>query len=183
MIALAVVLALLGVGLLVLASLNPRRVWRRTAAWQFSNPDAVEPSDTAFGCGRVFQVVAGIGMIGFAGFIASVGFAKNSDILPRVQKAAAELSTKDGGLLWEQTGLDTAVNRALGDNSDLDQRLSGARAFQETTVVRYNVTLEKGKQAVCLVVRQGKLLFSSPYAGNVYQPEASAKPGACTPES
>ncbi|GAA3990147.1 hypothetical protein GCM10022247_05980 [Allokutzneria multivorans] len=167
MIALAIVFALLGVGLLVLASRNPRRGWQRTAAWQFRNPEAVEPSDAALGCGRVFQAVAGVAVLCFAGVLASFGFAKDADILPRVEKAAAELSAKDAASS-DGLKLDLAVDRALGNTSDRGQFLSSTRVFRESRGVLYNVTLQGGKQTACLIVRQGK---------------ASAKPGACTADS
>ncbi len=56
-------LGLVIVGLGFLNLLAPQTVWRYTEAWKFKNPDAVEPSEIAYGFQRfsgALMVAAGI---------------------------------------------------------------------------------------------------------------------------
>jgi hypothetical protein len=46
-----------GVVMLVLAAVDQRALWRATAAWQYRNPEANEPSGARLAIGRVALVV------------------------------------------------------------------------------------------------------------------------------
>lgn len=48
-----VLAAILGIVIFGFGAVSPRGLWRVSTAWQFRNPDAVEPSDTAYAISRV----------------------------------------------------------------------------------------------------------------------------------
>lgn len=54
---------IIGAVALILACVNQRSLWRVTRAWQYRNPDAVEPSDAALVWSRVGLVLAGVFLI------------------------------------------------------------------------------------------------------------------------
>src|SRR5688500_2867417 len=70
--------ALIAVGgiFMVIAFMNPRSLWRSTAAWQYRNPDANEPSDDAYSMKRAGWAITGLVVIGF-GLAANVAGAGN----------------------------------------------------------------------------------------------------------
>ncbi|GEE01838.1 hypothetical protein nbrc107696_22840 [Gordonia spumicola] len=57
-----IVLGVIAVGLFLWQVIDPRGAWRATESWKFRNPDANEPSDTAFAMARVGGVVGIVGL-------------------------------------------------------------------------------------------------------------------------
>ncbi|GAA0901846.1 DUF6199 family natural product biosynthesis protein [Pseudonocardia zijingensis] len=56
----AVFVLIMGVVMLLLAVVDQRALWRATAAWQYRNPEANEPSDAALALSRVGLVVSAL---------------------------------------------------------------------------------------------------------------------------
>jgi len=56
------ILILVGV-LGVWGAISPRSQWNTLSAWQYRNPDANEPSDTAYAVTRVVNIVGLIGLV------------------------------------------------------------------------------------------------------------------------
>jgi hypothetical protein len=61
--------------LAVWGAISPRTQWNTLSAWQYRNPEANEPSDTAYAVTRVLNVIGLIGVIVMLTllFIAGVG--------------------------------------------------------------------------------------------------------------
>mgnify|MGYP001640235234 CR=1 FL=1 len=50
--------------MLLWSVIDPRGLWEVTSSWQFRNPEANEPSDSAFAVQRFFAFVALLMMVG-----------------------------------------------------------------------------------------------------------------------
>lgn len=79
--ALGIVVLLIGIPIGLLMLFKPRDVWRATEGWKFRNPEANEPSGTAYALG-------GLGMIGGTLLLAMLAFTK-----PDSSSTASKTST------------------------------------------------------------------------------------------
>ena len=96
-------LILLGLVSLAATIIGPRRLWWSLHAWSYRNPEANEPSDSAFGIERF--VLAVIAVVALA-----VGAATVGDPAPGSPEAqAAELAS------WEKESLCTLIMNRLED--------------------------------------------------------------------
>lgn len=51
--------------------IDPKGMWRTTASWQFRNPEANEPSESAYAFARICSLVGLVGVLAMAGMIFS----------------------------------------------------------------------------------------------------------------
>jgi len=54
--------------MLLWSVIDPRGVWEVTSSWQFRNPEANEPSDSAFAVQRFFAFISLLVIVGGAFF-------------------------------------------------------------------------------------------------------------------
>lgn len=78
----------------VLAVVDPHKLWYATTAWQFKHPEANEPSEASFALGRVVSVVAaaGFGVAALTVTAGSVGPLSQERLDSLGRDAARELS-------------------------------------------------------------------------------------------
>lgn len=134
--------------LLILGFVNPRRMWWRTAAWQYRNPQANEPSEQSYQAARVTYFVFAV-LLALTGFV-FIGIGSDlkydqAEVRSVVDEAASELSsTEPEGLGLYSYDVEAALAEA-GDANRIQVKSAGDD--------RYEVTNEDGRYPVCLTVR------------------------------
>ncbi|GAA4912352.1 DUF6199 family natural product biosynthesis protein [Stackebrandtia albiflava] len=53
-------------------AISPKGMWRTTAAWQYRNPEANEPSEAGYAVQRVSAAIGALIMVGFGVFLLSI---------------------------------------------------------------------------------------------------------------
>lgn len=74
-----ILLVLVIIPMLLWSVIDPRGVWEVTSSWQFRNPEANEPSDSAFAVQRFFAFVSLLVIVGGAFFFVSASHRNASD--------------------------------------------------------------------------------------------------------
>ena len=94
-------LILIGLISLIAATIGPRRLWWSLQSWSYSDPEANEPSDAAFGVERFVLVAVSIVMLVFG--LATVGDPAPGS--PEAKVAAAEKAASKGSCEAVMTAL------------------------------------------------------------------------------
>lgn len=159
----------------VLGFMDPRKVHRKVVAWQYRNPEAVEPSDAALVVGRVsYFIGAGI-LVVMAITLGSVldeTVYDRSEVRSVATAAAAELRSgpaEGRSPVSVRSDVFAAVREAGGDRVMIES--SGP--------ARYEITNAEGDHPVCLTVTTDSDLglgSDEPWSTTV---EASVSDGRC----
>ncbi|WP_019629307.1 hypothetical protein [Actinomadura atramentaria] len=150
MVALIVLVVGLSVLCFVLGFMDQRKIYWKTAAWQYRNPEANEPSDTALGLSRVGYFVSGAILLVLA--ITMTGYEGSRDysaskVSMVAHSAALRLgqdATSSG--LGSSYGATSRVYRVVTEEGD------GNVKVRPMGLSKYELTNRSGKNPVCLTV-------------------------------
>ncbi|MFG2087459.1 MULTISPECIES: hypothetical protein [unclassified Spirillospora] len=129
--------------------MDQQKVWWKTTAWRYRNPEANEPSDTALGMQRVAFFVIAIMFLGIAGIVKAADNA-NDYSTARVRVVAQTLETRlDQGTIAD-------LRSSFGSTSDLNEVVQaegdGKVKIRAVGDDQYELTNRKGENPVCLTL-------------------------------
>lgn len=134
----------------ILTAVNPSRLWWKTSAWRYSNPEANEPSDAAYSFGRVAM---GFGALLMAGVGCWLGSAEDpnglgsGDVYKAATQAAHDLEAQR--FTWEGP-TDWEVEQALTKDHATSDLTVTRRTGNAAGRVYFEITNAKGENAACI---------------------------------
>ncbi|MFS2294144.1 MAG: hypothetical protein FWJ90_15870 [Actinomadura sp.] len=147
---LIVVFVGIAIVLFLLGCMDQRKLYWKTAAWQYRNPEANEPSDAALGLNRVGLFAAAVGMLVCAGIVHSADAASTystSEVSSVAYSVASELNRGD------QSGLASSYSTSSEVYEAVNEKGNGNVEIRSVGGDRYELTNRDGENPVCLTVK------------------------------
>ena len=149
MTALIVLMFVLAGGCLLLACMDQRKLYWKTGAWQYRNPEAHEPSDTAFALNRGALVVGAVVLV-VMGFVFRTADSSRDYSTAQVRSvASAAASERDQGT---GPGLGSSYRTGSDLYKAVDEEGNGNVEIRSAGGGKYELTNRKGKNPVCLTI-------------------------------
>ncbi len=175
MTALIALMFALAAGCLILACMDQRKLYWKTGAWQYRNPGANEPSDTAFALRRASLVIGAVALA-IMGFVlkAADGSRDYSTAQVRSVASAAAMELDQAG-----SGLGSSYRTSSKLYKVLNEVGNGNVEIQSAGSGKYELTNRKGENPVCLTItvdNKLKLGGSDPWSHSI---STSVDEGPC----
>ncbi|MES9537873.1 MULTISPECIES: hypothetical protein [unclassified Actinomadura] len=149
MTALIVFVLLTAVVLFVLGCMDQRTLYWKNRAWQYRNPEAVEPSGAAFAAARAGSFAGAVALLITAGVLYGADNARTYSTAQVDSVASAAASRLDEG---PSSGLGSSVGTTSDVYDAVNDAGHGNVHIRSAGGDKYELTNRKGKNPVCLTV-------------------------------
>ncbi|MEU5990531.1 hypothetical protein ABZ806_16305 [Spirillospora sp. NPDC047418] len=148
MTALIVLMFVLAGVCLLLACMDQRKLYWKTGAWQYRNPEAHEPSDSAFAVQRGSMVVGAVALV-IMGFVLKSADGSRDYSTAQVRSVASAAASE---LDQAGPGLGSSHRAASALYKAVDEEGNGNVEIQSAGGGKYELTNRKGQNPVCLTI-------------------------------
>ncbi|TDC78549.1 hypothetical protein [Actinomadura sp. 7K507] len=139
----------LAAGMAIVGCLDQRKLYWKTASWQYRNPEANEPSDAALAMNRIGMFVGATLMIIIAGILMSVdGASTYSTAQVKAVAYAAESKVGQGS----ESGIGSSYRASSGVYDAVNEEGGGNVEIRSAGGGKYELTNSDGENPVCLTV-------------------------------
>lgn len=175
MTALIALVFVLAAACLIFACVDQRKLYWKTGAWQYRNPEAHEPSDSAFAVQRGLLVVGAVALVilGFVLKAADTSREYSTAQVRSVASAAAMELDKAGPGLGSSSGAASDLYKVVNEEGNGNVQIQSAGSG------KYELTNRKGENPVCLTItvdNKLKLGGSDPWSHSI---STSVDEGSC----